>query len=94
VVIKIVLKKMKKIFLTISIILFSTSIYSHSGGTDSRGGHNDRKNGGYHFHHGMGPHQHTNGICAYEENTEDSNALWYIAGVGVIGFGLFIYYNS
>ena len=84
---------MKKIFLTISIVLFSIPIYSHIGGTDSRGGHNDRINGGYHFHHGMGPHQHTNGICAFEDNTEDSNALCYIAGLGVIGFGLFIYYN-
>jgi hypothetical protein len=25
---------------------------AHSGGTDSNGGHHDRKNGGYHYHNG------------------------------------------
>lgn len=40
-------------------------IYAHSGRTDSQGGHNDHINGGYHFHHGEGPHQHPNGICPY-----------------------------
>lgn len=26
--------------------------FAHGGGTDSQGGHNDRKRGGYHFHRG------------------------------------------
>lgn len=42
---------------------------AHSGRTDSQGGHKDNKNasglGSYHFHHGMGPHLHPNGICPY-----------------------------
>lgn len=39
----------------------------HSGRTDGRGGHHDRISGGYHFHHGMGPHQHPNGVCPYSK---------------------------
>ncbi len=27
-------------------------VWAHGGGVDSYGGHNDRKNGGYHFHRG------------------------------------------
>ena len=46
--------------------------YGHSGGTDSRGGHRDRIHGGYHFHHGMGPHQHPEGICPYAESSKYS----------------------
>ncbi len=39
------------------LVLGSTSIgISHPGRTDSNGGHNDRKNGGYHYHNG-GPSQ-------------------------------------
>lgn len=37
----------------------------HSGRTDANGGHNDRINGGYHYHHGCPPHQHPNGTCKY-----------------------------
>lgn len=36
----------------------------HSGGTDRYGGHHDRKRGGYHYHHGCGPHSHSGG-CEY-----------------------------
>ena len=42
---------------------------AHSGRTDSQGGHRDNQNksglGSYHFHHGMGPHLHPNGVCPY-----------------------------
>lgn len=31
------------------------------------GGHNDRINGGYHYHHGMHAHQHPNGIYVHIE---------------------------
>ena len=58
---------MKKIYLLL-FFTASTLTYSHSGGTDSRGGHNDRINGGYHFHHGEGPHQHPNGKCSYDKD--------------------------
>lgn len=57
--------------LFLSLILFMTpgASLAHSGRTDSSGGHKDNKNasglGYYHYHHGMGPHLHPNGICIY-----------------------------
>jgi hypothetical protein len=39
-------------FLMITLMAcFSTQGFAHSGGTNSSGCHNDRKNGGYHCHH-------------------------------------------
>jgi hypothetical protein len=32
--------------------LLPASSFAHGGGLDSHGGHNDRKNGGYHCHRG------------------------------------------
>jgi hypothetical protein len=51
------------------IVIPNIGVYAHSGRTDSQGGHNDRINGGYHFHHGEGPHQHINGICPYRDQS-------------------------
>jgi hypothetical protein len=42
--------KMNKIIVSMLFALFSFSAFSHSGGTDSKGCHHDRKNGGYHCH--------------------------------------------
>ena len=53
-----------KIIFTSILILISI----HKGGTDSRGGHNDNINGGYHYHHGCAAHSHSGG-CIY--NYED-----------------------
>ena len=57
---------MKRIFLVfISLVFFLTSICdAHSGGTDSKGGHNGPD--GYHYHHGYPAHQHTGGTCPYD----------------------------
>lgn len=42
---------MKKIILILVTILTITStVFAHGGRTDSCGGHNDRKRGGYHIH--------------------------------------------
>jgi len=42
---------MKKLIFSVIIFLSFTSIvFAHSGRTDSCGGHNDRKRGGYHVH--------------------------------------------
>ena len=39
------------LFLLLMEISFCRSLlFAHSGRTDSYGGHNDRKNGGYHYH--------------------------------------------
>src|SRR5690349_21148879 len=37
---------------TCFLIGITTAIFAHGGGIDAFGGHNDRKHGGYHFHHG------------------------------------------
>lgn len=44
---------MKILFLTalsVAFLFSSSLVYAHSGGTNSCGGHNDRKRGGYHVH--------------------------------------------
>ncbi len=81
------------LLLPLFLILYSFIASAHSGRTDSRGGHHDRKNGGYHYHHGMPAHQHPNGICEYASKTRKSNksipTLFII--LGVFGFlGLII----
>ncbi|WXR60288.1 YHYH domain-containing protein [Peptostreptococcaceae bacterium AGR-M142] len=72
---------MKKQILAILLSLFllgSNCVYSHSGRTDSSGGHKDNKNksglGYYHYHCGGYPaHLHPNGVCPYStENTSSS----------------------
>ena len=55
------------------------TVEAHSGRTDSSGGHKDNKNksglGGYHYHCGGHPaHLHTNGICPYENSTEEASS--------------------
>lgn len=70
----------------ISIVLIATSIisiglntYSHSGRTDSSGGHKDNKNksglGSYHYHCGGNPpHLHTNGVCPYSSKKSTTSS--------------------
>lgn len=42
---------MKRLFFFVVINLFmASSVWAHGGRTDSCGGHNDRKHGGYHIH--------------------------------------------
>lgn len=54
--------------------MISLNAFAHSGRTDSSGGHKDNKNasglGGYHYHHGYGPHLHPNGVCPYAPKKE------------------------
>ena len=52
---------MKKKLFTL-FILASLLAFSHPGRTDANGGHHDRKNGGYHYHHGYPAHDHPNGV--------------------------------
>lgn len=65
---------MKKVLVALIILipLLITIAYSHSGRTDSAGGHYDRSTGEYHYHHGYPAHQHPNGICPYETPIEVS----------------------
>lgn len=56
------------IIAVIYIFSFAVICFAHSGRTDSNGGHYDSSSGEYHYHHGYPAHQHTNGICPYENN--------------------------
>lgn len=64
------------VILTVSLMSFGSISFAHSGRTDSSGGHHDYKNksglGSYHYHHGYGPHLHTNG-CPYEGGGSSSS---------------------
>ena len=57
----------KKIFTLF--VLVSLLAFSHPGRTDGSGGHRDRKNGGYHYHHGYPAHDHP----PYESPNATSN---------------------
>lgn len=74
-------RKHKRLLLMIFTVILNftivtSSVYAHSGRTDSSGGHRDNKNvsglGSYHYHHGYSAHLHSNGVCPYESN---SNSL-------------------
>lgn len=82
---------MKKIFISVLgiglILLFTFTASSHSGKTDSNGGHYDSSAGEYHYHHGYPAHDHydTDGDgdldCPFDfksepahDNTDTSNA--------------------
>ena len=62
----------KKIFTLFTLV--SLLAFAHPGRTDANGGHYDRKNGTYHYHHGYSAHSHPNGVCPYEspESTKNS----------------------
>lgn len=66
-----------KVLLAVLAFLLAVPASAHSGGTDSQGGHHDYKNvsglGSYHYHHGMGPHLHPNGVCPYASGSSGSN---------------------
>ena len=55
---------MKKLLVLVLALLLFLPVFAHSGGTDSKGGHNGP--GGYHYHHGYPAHQHEGGECPYD----------------------------
>ena len=70
------MRKVLVILFSISFVIIS-SLLAHSGRTDKYGGHNDRKNGGYHFHNAGSVHNPNNpyqnhktcGICSSSKQT-------------------------
>lgn len=54
--------------ITLLVPLLALAVFSHSGRTDSAGGHYDRSTGKYHYHHGHPAHSHPNGVCPYKRN--------------------------
>ncbi len=71
------MKRIIAILLAVVLAFGSTvAAAAHSGRTDSAGGHKDNKNasglGYYHYHHGMGPHLHPDGVCPYTTSNSTS----------------------
>lgn len=69
-------KKLLTVIMCIGLLFSNTVAFAHSGRTDSSGGHHDYNNvsglGSYHYHHGMGPHLHPNGICPYSSSSSST----------------------
>lgn len=67
-----------RFLLAVLAFLFAVPASAHSGGTDSQGGHHDYNNvsglGSYHYHHGMGPHLHPNGVCPYSSGSSSGSS--------------------
>ena len=67
-----------KVLVAALALLLAIPASAHSGGTDSQGGHHDYNNvsglGSYHYHHGMGPHLHSGGVCPYASGNSSSSS--------------------
>ena len=69
---------MRKVIISLLVICsLVTTVFAHSGRTDSSGGHKDNKNksglGSYHYHCGGYPaHLHTSGYCPYRDKFPSS----------------------
>lgn len=64
---------MRKIIVISIMASFLVFAAAHSGGTDSNGGHYNRKTGEYHYHHGYSAHQHPGGVCPYSSSYSSSS---------------------
>jgi hypothetical protein len=76
---------------------------AHSGRTDTAGGHYNRRTGEYHFHHGMGPHQHPGGVCPFSGGSTGSNhstrsngtnPIWYVGGAACVAYAVYSFRKS
>ena len=70
--------------LILFLILYNSNLYSHSGRTDSKGGHHDRINGGYHYHNNQ-----VSGAYSYEkksfEGSSNKNLTFFLIAVCLFG---------
>lgn len=66
------MKKKIALMTLLLIILVTNTVLSHSGKTDSSGGHYNSSTGEYHYHHGYSAHQHPGGVCPYQTTTSAS----------------------
>ena len=81
--------------LILIIISLQSSVgFSHSGRTDSQGGHYNRKTGEYHFHNGDDFEKYPDKNTAYyrhqakeEKQKENDRLFWNVLKYGAIGLG-------
>lgn len=72
------MKRLLLLSLTLIVLCLSCiQVSAHSGKTDANGGHYDRSEGEYHYHHGYPAHDHTNGKCPYDykNKTDHSSGI-------------------
>lgn len=66
------IKNKTSVMSILTLVILSSSLFSHPGAKDSNGGHKDENNlsglGKYHFHHGCAPHLHPEGKCPFLQN--------------------------
>ena len=71
------------LMLVVVLLLVCSSALSHSGGTDSKGGHTNHSTGEYHYHHGYPAHDHEDGICPYESSGKSASTATNTANGGL-----------
>ena len=81
-------------YLSVVFLFLFSSVFSHSGGTDSEGGHNDRVNGGYHYHHGEHAHSHQNGCPYQKESIKKTESKSNAINDGIFGMPSMLYLMS
>lgn len=74
----------KLICIAAALALLTSAASAHPGRTDANGGHWNNSTGEYHYHHGYPAHQHPNGVCPYEPDSQsdDAPAPTYNDGLG------------
>lgn len=87
------MKKQRRFIMGVVVVLMVLQAfgYSHSGRTDSSGGHKDNNNvsglGYYHYHHGYGPHLHPDGVCPYSAKSTESSSSTSSSKTSTLGYG-------
>ncbi|WP_411954781.1 YHYH domain-containing protein [Alkalibacillus sp. S2W] len=88
------------IILTMSIILlFPVSVFAHSGGTDSNGGHHCRTDcekygyeyGEYHYHNGSSSNYNDQNYNGSSSSGNENNFMGYLIVAGVTGLGVWFF---
>ena len=73
-----------KILVILSILLFSAVVaYTHSGRTDSRGGHYNRKTGTYHYHNSGTTRSSTNRSSSTSTYSSNTSTLARVEATGM-----------
>lgn len=92
--------KQRIIAIAAILLLCISVVFAHPGDTDANGGHYDRQNGGYHYHHGYPAHDHKDGKCPYvktkseqeqerkdaEEKKKKAVSIFVCIGCAVVGY--------
>ena len=88
----------KTTFIILLCVILALCASAHSGRTDSKGGHYNRRTGEYHYHHGEPAHQHPGGVCPYattevetktDSDNDDIGLILALVGASVGAYTIF-----